>query len=101
MLTRWTELLARVAPTAPEAAVLAAGTDLLARYAEPQRRYHDQRHLAEVLAAVDRLAAEADDLDAVRLGAWFHDAVYEPRAEPGANESASATLAGRSWPGSR
>jgi predicted metal-dependent HD superfamily phosphohydrolase len=98
VLTRWTELLARVAPPAGGPAVRAAGTDLLARYAEPQRRYHDQRHLAEVLSAVDRLSAEAAALDvpvdAVRLGAWFHDAVYDPRAEAGANEAASAALAG-------
>ncbi|MBR7835123.1 metal-dependent phosphohydrolase [Actinospica durhamensis] len=54
----------------------AAGADLLARYAEPHRRYHDVRHLEDVLAIVDELAGEAADPDAVRLAAWFHDAVY-------------------------
>ena len=78
---------------APPEAAEAAGRDLIDRYAEPQRRYHDGRHLAEVLAAVDRLAEHAEDLTAVRLAAWFHDAVYEPAASPGANEEASARLA--------
>jgi predicted metal-dependent HD superfamily phosphohydrolase len=65
--------------------------DLLRRYAEPHRRYHDLRHLREVLDAVDRLAGHADDIDAVRLAGWFHDAVYDPRA--GDNEERSAALA--------
>lgn len=69
----------------------ATTTGLLRRYAEPHRHYHDQRHLREVLDAVNRLAGHADDIDAVRLAAWFHDAVYDPRA--GDNEERSAALA--------
>jgi predicted metal-dependent HD superfamily phosphohydrolase len=75
---------------------------LLAAYAEPQRRYHDQRHLAEVLAAIDRLAtpeASGADLGVVQLAAWFHDAVYDPTAPAGANEEASARLAEQLLPG--
>lgn len=69
----------------------AAGLDLLARYGEPHRRYHTVRHLREVLAIVDELAAEADDPDAVRLAAWFHDAVYAIGSA--SNERDSAQLA--------
>ena len=48
--------------------------------------YHDTRHLDEVLARIDQLAAagEAFDALAVRLAAWFHDGVYDGR--PGAEE---------------
>lgn len=67
------------------------GRDLLRRWSEPHRRYHDVRHLTAVLDAVDELAGEADDADAVRLAAWFHDAVYTGR--PGADERDSAVLA--------
>ncbi|MGH3379956.1 MAG: HD domain-containing protein, partial [Actinoallomurus sp.] len=56
----------------------AIGADLLRRYAEPHRRYHTTTHLAEVLDHVGELAGEAADADAVRLAAWFHDAVYDP-----------------------
>jgi predicted metal-dependent HD superfamily phosphohydrolase len=70
-----------------------AGADLVRRYEEPHRRYHTTAHLAEVLDRVDDLAAEADDLEAVRLAAWFHDAVYDPLGT--GNEECSAALAER------
>ncbi|TCM41815.1 PQQ-binding-like beta-propeller repeat protein [Kribbella sp. VKM Ac-2568] len=69
------------------------GDDLLARYAEQHRHYHDQRHLTEMLETIDELADLADDADTVRLAAWFHDAIYDPRADPGENEEVSAQLA--------
>jgi predicted metal-dependent HD superfamily phosphohydrolase len=60
--------------------------DLLRRWSEPHRRYHDRRHLGEVLAALP-----ADAPDVVVLAAWYHDAVYDPTRDD--NESASAQLA--------
>lgn len=64
---------------------------LRARYAEPHRRYHGTRHLDAVLSTVDLLAAEAASLPSVQLGAWFHDAVYDPKRRD--NEEVSAQLA--------
>ncbi|MCW2864559.1 MAG: hypothetical protein JWP48_6267 [Actinoallomurus sp.] len=69
------------------------GADLLRRYAEPHRRYHTTEHLAAVLDHVEELRHEADDADAVRLAAWFHDAVYDPSRDD--NEERSAVLAER------
>ncbi|MYZ10935.1 hypothetical protein GT028_26775 [Streptomyces sp. SID2999] len=67
--------------------------NLIARWEEPQRRYHTLAHLTAVLDRVDALAEYADDPDLVRLAAWFHDAVYLPdRSE---NEERSARLAER------
>lgn len=69
---------------------------LLAAWAEPQRRYHTTAHLADVLARIDVLAPHAADPAAVRLAAWFHDAVYRPdRSE---NEERSAAMAERALP---
>ncbi|TDE10378.1 metal-dependent phosphohydrolase [Jiangella asiatica] len=82
---RWSAL----AGTAP--AATAAAEELLTRWREPHRHYHSIGHLRAVLDAVDELAHCADDADAVRLAAWFHDAVYEGR--PGDDERASAALA--------
>jgi predicted metal-dependent HD superfamily phosphohydrolase len=73
-----------------DSAVDAVGADLLARWAEPHRHYHGVAHLAAVLSVVDAKARQADDADLVRLAAWGHDAVYDPRA-PG-NEARSAEV---------
>jgi predicted metal-dependent HD superfamily phosphohydrolase len=70
--------------------VAGAGARLLARWAEPHRRYHDLVHLDTVLRHVDDLAMHASHPDAVRLAAWFHDAVYSARGD---DEAASAELA--------
>ncbi len=67
------------------------GAQLLERWSEEHRHYHDVRHLAQCLAAFDLGAAQGPVDDTVRLAAWFHDAVYEGTA--GADEEASAALA--------
>ncbi|MFD7387995.1 hypothetical protein ACFV46_05975 [Streptomyces sp. NPDC059852] len=72
------------------------GEALLKRWSEPQRRYHTVDHLAAVLEHVDVLAEHARDVEAVRLAAWFHDAVYLP--ERSENEERSARLAERALP---
>ncbi|HEX2357349.1 MAG TPA: metal-dependent phosphohydrolase [Micromonosporaceae bacterium] len=83
------------APAGTDApAIDAAGADLLRRWAESHRHYHTVDHLAAMLSVVDELAAAARDADAVRLAAWTHDAIYDPRAGGGENERASAALAG-------
>ena len=64
---------------------------VLAGWREPNRRYHDVRHLAQCLTALEALAAEGAVARPVVLAAWFHDAVYE--AVPGRDEESSAVLA--------
>lgn len=67
---------------------------LLAAYAEPQRHYHTLAHieacLAE-LAAVPDLSARDERL--LRHALWWHDAIYDPRADD--NEARSADWARR------
>ena len=64
------------------------GDELLERWSEPHRSYHDLGHLAETLAAIARLGAAGR---AEHLALWFHDAVHT--GSPGADEQASARLA--------
>lgn len=87
------ELRRRWVDTLPDADGL--GEELLARWAEPHRAYHDRRHLLAVLEAVDQLHPQPST--AVRLAAWFHDAVYDVRGQD--NEERSARLAQQRLPG--
>ncbi len=70
----------------------AAGEDLVARWNEPHRRYHDERHLEDVLLALDHLETRGERISpATLLAAWFHDAVYT--GATGDDERGSASLA--------
>ena len=80
------ELKARWSALLPDADPLF--DELVARWGGDDRHYHDLRHLAESLAALDSL--QGRPLEGLAL--WFHDAVYGLGA--GADERASAQLAG-------
>jgi predicted metal-dependent HD superfamily phosphohydrolase len=72
--------------------------ELLAAYADPSRRYHDVRHLTEVLSRLAQLtdAGVRFDQTAVGLAAWFHDAVYDGERDA---EERSAAWAEDALPG--
>lgn len=95
--TRWHADVIALSSAADRDLVAAEGTDLLDRWLEDHRAYHDAVHLAEVLAALDELDEGGElpprDRHLAGLVAWYHDAVYDADAEAGANEEASAVLA--------
>ena len=82
----WRDL--RLPLPAPD--VLAA---LLARWAEPHRRYHTPQHLHECLALFERDRALAEHPGEVAIALWFHDAIYDTARHD--NEAASADWAAR------
>lgn len=84
----WIELARRVGARGD---IAGEGAGLLGRWSQAHRGYHDLAHLDEVLHRVDVLAGEAREPDAVRLAAWYHDAVYDPTVSD--NEERSAELA--------
>jgi predicted metal-dependent HD superfamily phosphohydrolase len=88
LLHAWRDALP---PAATMAAVSRVGDDLLARWTEPHRHYHTVDHLQAVLAVVNDNTDTAADPMAVKLAAWFHDAIYDPTRVD--NEEASALLA--------
>ncbi|MET8093603.1 metal-dependent phosphohydrolase [Micromonospora sp. NPDC005220] len=92
LLDRW-RAVARNAGARPDPDTTRAGEKLIARWKEPHRHYHTLAHLTTVLDLVDQHADLAARADVVRLAAWFHDAVYQPRAAGDANERDSAALA--------
>ena len=60
-------------------------------YSQPDRHYHNLHHIAECLAEFDSVRHLASQPVAVELAIWFHDAIYETRAQD--NEERSAELA--------
>ncbi len=66
------------------------GEELLHRWQEPHRHYHDVRHLAQILSALD-VVTGGRVTRPVALAAWFHDAVHD--GEAGGDEERSALLA--------
>ena len=65
-----------------------------AAYAEPHRRYHDERHLDDCLQQLDRIDDLTDrERQLLRWAILWHDVVYEPGAFD--NEELSAQRAER------
>ena len=95
LLHAWRDALP---PSAPESSAPRTGTDLLARWSEPQRHYHTVDHLASVLEIIDE-QRRPGGRRRTRSGwpRWFHDAVYDPLRMD--NEEASALLAEAVLPG--
>jgi predicted metal-dependent HD superfamily phosphohydrolase len=63
--------------TAGEDAIRSTGSELIERWSEPHRHFHNLRHLAAVLYRVDELAHETHEPELVRLAAWYHGAVFD------------------------
>ena len=82
----WADLGLR--PPAPD-----VQASLLARWAEPHRRYHTLQHLDECLVLFERHRALAERPGEVAIALWFHDAVYDTSRHD--NEAASAAWAAR------
>jgi predicted metal-dependent HD superfamily phosphohydrolase len=89
MQTGWVRLLAGY--SVEPAAAYPVFDRLVAAYSEPHRFYHTLEHVHEVLKVAGKLADLGSDPSAIQLAAWFHDAVYNPRATD--NEERSAALA--------
>lgn len=64
---------------------------VLARYAEPHRRYHTLQHLHECLERLESVLAQAEHPGEVEFALWLHDAIYELSGHD--NEAQSAQWA--------
>jgi predicted metal-dependent HD superfamily phosphohydrolase len=89
----WDQLIARLEADATAAEPIFA--DLVQRYSEPHRAYHNLHHIRHVLETINQLADETinPDIpkapDIVRLAGWFHDVIYDPRAKDNEERSAA------------
>lgn len=67
------------------------GANLVSRWREPHRKYHNTKHLEDVLLSLDHLQTVGETIATeTLLAAWYHDAIYEGRQS---DEEKSAQLA--------
>jgi predicted metal-dependent HD superfamily phosphohydrolase len=64
-------------------------SDLVRRYSERHRHYHTHQHLAECFEKVDEIIALAEHPAEVKLGLWFHDAIYDTHRHDNEEQSAA------------
>ena len=65
--------------------------DLIRRYQELHRFYHNVNHIQFCLLQLSRVRKLADQPDAIETSIWFHDSIYDPKSYD--NEEKSASLA--------
>ena len=90
----WETLLAQFGVDG--ALVAAVFLDLVARYGEDGRYYHNLCHIQNLLETVATLREQAQNYEAIQLAVWFHDAIYKMQlgADEPSNEERSAHYAG-------
>lgn len=91
MSRRWLQLMDSLEVDQEQARKTFA--DLVSHYTETGRHYHNLEHVKELLDTVDELQVLAVDIITIRLAVWFHDVIYDPRADD--NEARSAEYAVR------
>ncbi|MEH2137963.1 HD domain-containing protein [Nostoc sp.] len=68
-----------------------AFNSLVEAYSTPDRYYHTLKHIDRVLSTVQILQGYTNNLAAVQLATWFHDVMYDTKAQD--NEERSAHYA--------
>lgn len=61
------------------------------QYSQPHRHYHTLQHLTECFYYFDLVRLEANNATAIEMAIWFHDIIYNVKAND--NELRSAQLA--------
>lgn len=67
--------------------------ELVALYSAPDRAYHTLAHIEHCLIECEHLPADLAEEPLLELALWYHDAIYDTRAQD--SEERSAELAGR------
>ena len=99
LLPAFTRSVKAIGATQAPEAIGSAGELLIERWSTPDRRFHNLRHLIDMLARVDELAEESHNPDIMRVACWYHGCVFSSdveeviRGNGGEDETASAAFA--------
>ena len=63
--------------------------DLLTRYSEPHRKYHNFEHIEQCLVELEEVKHLTPNSDIIEFALWFHDCVYDTHANDSEEQSAS------------
>ena len=63
-------------------------SELIHKYSEKHRHYHNINHIKECLTASDRIQTYLKDSFSFKAAVWFHDVIYDPKLSE--NERLSA-----------
>jgi len=63
--------------------------DMVDHYNAPGRYYHNLAHVGMVFDTTDKLSHLAQDYKTVEIAVWFHDVIYDPRANDNEKQSAA------------
>jgi len=74
-----------------DAKIMEAYQELIEKYAEPHRKYHNLYHINICLAELETVKRFATNANALEIAIWYHDAIYDVWAND--NEEKSAELA--------
>ncbi|WP_159624035.1 hypothetical protein [Actinomyces sp. zg296] len=101
LLPAFVRSLKALGTTADPERLRAAGQELIERWSTPDRRFHNLKHVIDMLARVDELADESHYPDVMRIAAWYHGCVFSAETKEtyqrngGEDEVASAALAAK------
>ncbi|MES3005174.1 MAG: pantetheine-phosphate adenylyltransferase [Patescibacteria group bacterium] len=74
----WARLMSEIGnPTGSEKILL----EVLSRYSESHRAYHDLIHIVNMLDELDLIVTKEGFSIALRLAIWYHDVVYETKSK--------------------
>ncbi|ARD41104.1 hypothetical protein [Actinomyces gaoshouyii] len=101
LLPAFVRSLKALGTTADPERLRAAGQALIERWSTSDRRFHNLKHVIDMLARVDELADESHYPDVMRIAAWYHGCVFSAETKEtyqrngGEDEVASAALAAK------
>jgi predicted metal-dependent HD superfamily phosphohydrolase len=61
--------------------------DLVTAYFGADRFYHTLEHIGQLIETIEQMKSLSFDFSSVQLAAWFHDVIYDPKANDNEEKS--------------